>query len=122
MTPDDDIDSMWMEIRPVRLPPAESVAPVEEYPVLRSNTVYGFLSSSAHHGCQCKGEFTSLEGDLGFRCTCRLTFRIGIADARKTPSGPIWEYFQSAKARETTAMRLTHEPHQILLELERLQA
>jgi hypothetical protein len=124
MTPDDDIDSMWMEIRPVRLPPAEPVVPekpsltLPQHPFASAQVL---LSAAGHHGTICKKEFTILEREIGFQCTCGVAFRIGLANTRRTAQG-LLKYLLTREARQTTAMRLTHEPHQILLELERLQA
>ena len=124
MTPNDDIDSMWLEIRPIRLPPAEPKVPasseVAPRPPHPFTSIRILLSAAGHHGIICKKEFTSLEGDLGFRCTCGIVFRIGLANARRTSPGPLWEFFRTAGGRVTTAMRLTHEPQQFLLELENL--
>ena len=126
MTPDDDIDSMWMEIRPVRLSPVEPEVPAPPE-VAPPQTPHQFtairvlLNAAAHHSTICEKEFTSLEGDLGFRCACGGVFRIGLANARRTRPGPLWEYFRTTGNRVDTARRLTHDPRQILLELEALE-
>ena len=122
MIPDDDIESMWMEIRPVRLPPAEPEVPstpeVPSLPPLLFTTIHGLLSAAAHHSCQFACVFTSVNQRVAFQCDCGVTFEITLPNARKTPDGPLREYFYTAGARETTATRLSLEPHQILIELE----
>ena len=120
MTPDDDIDSMWMEIRPVRLPPEEpKVQGPPENPSLPPHpftTIHILLSAAGHHGTICRQAFTSLEGDLGFRCACGIIFRIGLVSARRSSRGFV-KYMMTAGDRATTARRLTLEPHQFLREI-----
>lgn len=120
MTTDDDIESMWMVIRPGRLPPATTKAPKVKLGIPSFTTIPSLLRAAANHKFQCHGDVTLVENEIGFKCSCGMLFRIERSDASKTPSGPLWAYFQSFSRRRETATRLTNEPDQILLELERL--
>jgi hypothetical protein len=124
MTSDDDIESMWMEIRPVRLPPAEPEVPappeVQSITPTLFTSVQGLLGAAGHHGCECTGVFTSVDRRIAFRCSCGVTFQIGLPLARRTPPGPLRKYINTIEDRVTIARRLTFEPQALLLELEGL--
>ena len=116
MITDDDIESMWGMIRPIRLPPAEPVAEPEKPPLPQHpfSSVSVLLSAAGHHGTICRSGFTTLEGDFGFRCACGVIFRIGIANARRAKS-PLQEYLNTHVHREETARKLTYDPRRSYL-------
>lgn len=123
MNSDNDIESYWMDVRPVRLPQAEPEvpeSPKEPWHPYPFNSLRILLNAAGSHGCNCRSGFTSLEGDLGFRCACGMVFRIGIADARRTAGG-LLSYMHTTESRTRTALRLTYDPRQILIELENLR-
>jgi len=120
VTQDDDIESMWMVIRPGRLPPASPKVPEANLGIPTFTTIPILLRAAANHSFQGHGEITVVEQEIWFKCSCGMLFMIKRSDASKTPSGPLWSYFQSLSRRRITATRLTNEPDQILLELENL--
>jgi hypothetical protein len=122
MTPDDDIESMWMEIRPVRLPPAEVPAPSKVPSSTHMFTnIIGLIGAAAFHGTQCHGVFTSVRFRLAFQCSCGVSFEIEVPNVRGDSSVLIIKYLNTTSKRVATAVRLTHEPHEILRELERFR-